>query len=345
MNMKKWTVMAILGLLLCGCQKQEESPVITTEQESVSRDVFAMDTFMQLTAYGEQAQEAVDAAADEIIRLDELLSTGKETSEVGLLNQNGEGVLSEDTAYLLERSMDLYEDTGGLFTIAIYPVMQEWGFTSGNYKVPEGDILESLLPLTDVNKIIYNEETKEIQFAMEGMQIDFGGIAKGYTSMRMEAVFEEYGIEHAMVNLGGNVQVIGTKPDGSLWKVGIESPDKEGYLGILSIQDKAVITSGGYERYFEEDGMHYHHIIDPTDGYPADNGLLSVTIVSEDGTLADALSTSLFIMGKEKAIAYWRVHQSEFDMILLTDAEELYVSEGISEVFSTERNVEIITRE
>lgn len=141
------------------------------------------------------------------------------------------------------------------------------------------------------------------------------------------------------------MQALGTKTDGSKWRVAVQSPDDtEDYLGILSVQDKAVITSGGYERYFEQDGKTYHHIIDPKTGYPAENGLTSVTIVSEDGTLADGLSTSLFIMGKEKAIEFWKAHSDEFDIIMLTDEGKLYVTEGIQDDFSTEMEMEIIKK-
>lgn len=342
---KKFLTLAavLLSISLCtGCGQKEE--VTEQTEEAVEQDLFAMDTFMHVTAYGEHAEEAVEAASDEIVRLDQLLSTGEEESEVALLNQNGESVLSEDTAYLLERSMELYESTDGVFDIAVYPLMEAWGFTSGNYSVPEDAVLAEALSLIDVNDISYNKETQEVSFAKEGMQIDFGGIAKGYTSSRIMDIYEELGVTSGMVNLGGNVQVLGTKPDGSYWKVGIESPDKEDYLGILSAMDCAVITSGGYERYFEKDGVTYHHIIDPATGYPANQGLISVTIISEDGTLADALSTSLFIMGKDKAIEYWRAHSEEFNVILLTDTEELYITEGIAENFSSEREYQVIEK-
>ena len=152
-------------------------------------------------------------------------------------------------------------------------------------------------------------------------------------------------VEAEMLPQQGNAQVFGTKPDGSLWRVAVQSPDSEDeYLGVLETKDKAIITSGGYERYFEKDGVTYHHIIDPSTGYPADNGLISVTIVSADGTLADGLSTSLFVMGKDKATDYWKAHSDEFDMILLTDDEKLYVSEGIKDSFTSDREFEIVEK-
>ena len=234
---------------------------------SSSRDIFAMDTYMTVTAYGPNAETAVDQAQQEIERLDALLSTGEETSEVAQINANGGGTLSEDTTYLLERSLDLYDSTNGVFDIAIYPIMDAWGFTTGNYTIPSDETIESLLPLTDANDILYDKDSASISFAKDGMKIDFGGIAKGYTSGRIADIYRECGVTSGLINLGGNVQVVGTKTDGSKWRVAVQSPEAEDdYLGILSTADRAVITSGGYERYFEQDGMKYHHIIDPSTG-------------------------------------------------------------------------------
>ena len=313
---------------------------------SSSRDIFAMDTYMTVTAYGPNAETAVDQAKQEIERLDALLSTGAETSEVAQINANGGGTLSEDTTYLLERSLDLYDSTNGVFDIAIYPLMDAWGFTTGNYTVPSDETIENLLPLTDANDIIYDKDKLSISFAKDGMKIDFGGIAKGYTSGRIADIYRECGVTSGLINLGGNVQVVGTKTDGSNWRVAVQSPETEDdYLGILSTADRAVITSGGYERYFEQDGVKYHHIIDPSTGHPANNGLVSVTIVSADGTLADGLSTSLFIMGKDKAAEYWRAHSDEFDTILEDEDGVLYVTEGIADDFTSDHETNIIRKD
>lgn len=326
-----------------GTASSKESIERTSQDNEASKDIFAMDTYMTVTAYGENAEAAVDAAQAEIERLDALLSTGDEDSEIAKLNADGSAELSEDAGYLTERALELYQKTDGAFDIAIYPVMEAWGFPTQNFQVPSQDTLDQLLPLTDAGNISYDKETKKISFGVEGMKIDLGGIAKGYTSSRIMDIYKDNGITSGLVNLGGNVQALGTKTDGTKWKIAVQSPDDtEDYLGILSVQDKAVITSGGYERYFEQDGVTYHHIIDPKTGYPAESGLVSVTIVSEDGTLADGLSTSLFIMGKEKAADFWREHKDDFDAILMSDDGTLYVTEGLENDFSTERTVEII---
>lgn len=312
------------------------------KNKTATKSIFAMDTYMEITAYGRNSEEAVEAAAKEIQRLDELLSTGSEESEVSQLNENKSQELSADTKYLLQRSSEIWEETQGAFDITVYPVMKAWGFDRKEFRVPSEDELQELLKLVDISLLDYDEKTNTLTLP-DKVEIDFGGIAKGYTSSRVAQIMREYGIESAKLNLGGNVQLVGAKLDGSAWRIAIKSPDDtRPYLGILSVMDKAVITSGGYERYFEEDGITYHHIIDPETGKPAQNGLVSVTIVCEDGTFADGLSTALYVLGKENAIAFWREHSEEFDAVLLDEDNHLYVTEGIAEDFSTESSVEVL---
>lgn len=325
--------------------ESEASGEAADKETEASKDLFAMDTYMTLTAYGEHAQEAVDKAAERVEALDALLSTGNENSEIHQLNQNGEATLSEEGGYLVERALELYKKTEGAFDIAIYPVMQAWGFPTQDYHVPDDDTLKEKLALADASKVNYDKDTRKIFFDQDGMEIDLGGIAKGYTSSQIMQIYQDCGVTSGLVNLGGNVQALGCKTDGSKWRVAIQSPDDtEEYLGILEIEDQAVITSGGYERYFEEDGVTYHHIIDPATGYPADSGLISVTIVSDDGTLADGLSTSLFIMGEEKAAQFWRENSDEFEAIMETSDGELYVTEGIADSLTTDMDVTVIEK-
>lgn len=372
MKKRKLLIALLCGALVClplaGCNnKNGASGTDSSVQSEVSEDageqnssdssqeytsdVFAMDTYMTLTAYGENAQEAVEAGIAEIQRLDDLLSTGKDTSEVAQINANGGGVLSEDTDYLVKRALDIYQSTNGAFDISIYPVMQLWGFTTGNFAVPSESDLAAKLALVDAGKIILSEENGQASISLpEGMEIDLGGIAKGYTSGRVMDVMKSYGIKSAVINLGGNAHVLGNKTDGSQWKVGIQDPeDENGYLGGVSVTDKAIITSGGYERYFvdEDTGVKYHHIIDPKTGYSANNGLISVTIVSADSTLADGLSTSLFVLGTEDAITYCEEHCAEdgFDAIMEDEDGKLYITDGIYDDFinmNNNKNIEKI---
>ena len=315
------------------------------EDKSESRDIFAMDTYMTLTAYGKNAKKALDAAVDEINNIEQLVSTGIDSSEVSQINKNGKGSVSETTGYLIKRSKEIYDSTNGVFDITIYPIMQAWGFPTENYRVPGKKELKKLRGLMGADHVLYDEKKQEVTLNKEGMKIDLGGIAKGYTSSKVMDIFKENGISSAVISLGGNVQTLNGKPDGSDWRVAVENPaDTGSYIGVLSIKDKAVITSGGYERYFKQDGKTYHHIIDPSTGYPAENGLVSVTIVSSDGTLADGLSTSLFIMGEEKAAEFWKAHSNEFEAIFATDDGTIYVTEGLKDSFTTDLDMKVITK-
>ena len=326
----------VCAMALTGCAgKKGTSENTASDEEPYSRDIFAMDTYMTVSAYGDAGEKAVDAAVKEINRLDALLSTGKASSEVSELNASNGGKLSADTNALMDAALDLYESTDHVFDITIYPVMKLWGFTDQNYKVPSDGDLKAALELVDASTLDYNQSKKTVDFTVKGTKIDFGGIAKGYTSATVAQLYRDLGVTSGLINLGGNVQTVGLKPDGSEWRIGIQHPEDENdMLGVVETHDKAVITSGGYERNFEEDGVVYHHIIDPSTGYPADSGLISVTIVSEDGTLADGLSTSLFIMGREKAAEYWKAHQKEFEFILCEDDGTLVVSNGLKEKFT-----------
>lgn len=338
----------VIGMTFSGCTQKAEETMVSKEemQEPVSQEVFAMDTYMTVTAYGENAEEAVEEAIAEIERLDELLTATTDGGEIYAVNHSGGGELSSDSMYLLERSEELYEATDGAFNITIFPVMDAWGFVSDEFAVPSADELQEKLALVDFEQLEIDQENSCVEMHKDGMAIDFGGIAKGYTSTRIADIFREHEIESGLINLGGNVHVVGSKTDGTKWKVGIQSPESdEEYLGVLAVSDCAVITSGGYERYFEEEGITYHHIIDPSTGYPAENGLISVTIISKDGTLADGLSTSLYIMGLDKAKEFWQKHSAEFDAILLTEEGELFVTEGIADDFSSDFEINVVERE
>lgn len=325
------------------------------QNQKCQKQLFAMDTYMEFTAYGKNNEKAVDAAIEEVQKLDAMLSAENSKSEVYALNEQGNLQATDDLAELILRGKEIYQETDGLFDDTIYPVMKLWGFPTGNYHVPTAAEVQKKLALVDGNKVeIQTRDSDEkgrdskekANFVTLGadQQIDFGGIAKGYTGQKLAELFQEYGVSSALVSLGGNIQAIGTKPDGSSWKVGIRDPKggQQDYIGVLSVENQAVVTSGGYERYFEEDGKTYIHIINPRTGYPADGDLLSVTIVSRDGTLADGMSTALYIMGYEKACQFWRQHREEFNVILVTDDGKIHISENLKENFQTECDLEMI---
>lgn len=337
----------VASMLLTGCgtasntkntgsasETQTTNSTTTSSTQPVSQEIFAMDTYMTVTAYGDNAQKGVTDAVAEIQRLDNLLSIGKEDSEIFKLNKSGCAALSDDTAVMVTKALDLYKSTGGAFDITVLPLMELWGFTTQEYYVPTEDEIQSTLQRVGADKLTWDESTKTLTLG-DKQEIDLGGIAKGFTSSRIMEIFKKDGVTCGMVSLGGNVHLLGTKQDGSAWRVGIQDPNNtDDMLGVLEANDCAVITSGAYERNFEKDGVTYHHIIDPATGKPSNSGLTSVTIVSKDGTLADGLSTSLFVMGKDKAIAYWKQHADEFDTILVDKDRNVYITEGIAGNFS-----------
>lgn len=320
----------------------------SSKKEPVKTNLFAMDTIMSFTLYGEKENctAASDALSGEIIRLEKLLSATDTSSEVYKLNQDGQLTnASDDTLFLIERAVETSNLTDGLFDISVYPLVELWGFPTDECHVPSDTDLHSKRNLIDYTKISVNKPTKSVSFEEKGMKITLGGIAKGYVSDRAVKILHENGVESALLSLGGNIVAVGEKPDGSLWQVAIAHPDGDGkLLGAVSVKNKCVISSGGYERYFEENGVNYHHILDPQTGYPAENGLTSVTIITEDGTMGDALSTALYVMGKENACDFWRRRSADFDMVLATSEGKILVSEGIADSFSCEDEFQIITR-
>lgn len=348
--MKKQMLKRLAGaiLLLLACVLIWQQYHKQAGERSCTEQLFAMDTVMTFTAYGKHSEEAVDAAIREVERLDALLSTGSTSSEITILNAAGGGQgLSDDTTELFQRGLEIYEDTDGAFDFTIYPLMQLWGFPTGEYHVPSAEELQEVLSLVEASKVELSEDGTNGVSLGEGQQVDFGGIAKGYTSERVMEIYEECGVTSGMVSLGGNVQVLGEKPDGSPWRVGIQDPEgaQGETLAVFEAADCAIVTSGGYERYFEEDGETYIHILDPKTGFPVKGDLASVSVISGDGTLADALSTALYIMGREKAVDYWRRHEGEFEMVLITFGGHICITEGISENFFTEREVTTVYRE
>ena len=297
--------------------------------ESESSELYTMDTVMSLTAYGSHAREALDSASAEIQRLDKLFSISSETGDIYRVNRDGEGDLSEDTRSLLASALEYGKDTNGIFDCTIEPVMEAWGFTTKNYRIPSDSELAELLSHVDASTVTLSGNHVTLP---EDVKLDLGGIAKGFTSARVMEVFKNSGVTSGIISLGGNVQTLGTKPDEKLWRVGIQDPnDLNAMFAVVEVSDEAVITSGAYQRYFEENGVHYHHIIDPRTGYPAESGLTSVTIISPDGTLADALSTSLFIMGPDDASAFWQNHRDKFEAIMMTENGEVLVTSGLAD--------------
>lgn len=335
---------ALTAGLFAGCSKKEEKAKEAEASQKAAADVFAMDTYMSVTAYGSKSQKAVKKAEEEIKRLDSMWSTGKKNSEINRLNQKKELKVSDETVSLLKRASAVWEETDGVFDITVYPLMKLWGFPTKQYQVPkDSEIQEILSSGIGMGHVKIGKDGNTVKLGSK-TEIDLGGIAKGYTSQKISKIFKEYGVKSGVVSLGGNVQTIGKKTDGQYWKVGIQSPNESmDMVGTYQSADEAVITSGGYERYFEKNGKVYHHILDPETGRPSQKDLISVTVISEDGTLADALSTTLFIMGKDKALDFWKKNSDRFNVILVDKDSKIYISQGIEGRFTSEYPFQVIS--
>lgn len=323
--MKKYFISAMLSalLFLTGCSA-ESSP------EPVQGTFFAMDTVMDFTIYGESG--LIDQSESLIASLESLVSVTDEHSDIYAIDHTGSGSLSGNAAELMAQALELCRRTNGALDLSVYPIVRAWGFTTGSYQVPDEAEIQALLPLVDYRKIQYDAATGTVTLP-EGMEIDLGSVAKGYAGQLAAQMLREHGVQSALLNLGGNVQTVGTKPDGSPWQIGIKDPQGEDAMMVLSVEDQAVVTSGGYERYFEQDGQTYWHIMDPSTGHPADSGLISVTIVGDEGVVCDGLSTALFVMGLEKAADLW-AQSGDFEAVFVTASGEVYITEGLRDRFA-----------
>lgn len=324
---KKILAAALTAALLTGCNNA------VTEDSYVSGFI-AMDTYISAAVYGEGGENAVRAAKNEILRLEALFSVTDASSDVSKINSSeGRGAeVSRETSELIGFALEMCEKSGGSLDITMYPVVREWGFTTGKYKIPDKGTLAGLLDKVDYSSVSVDGDVVTVP---QDVMIDLGAVAKGYAGDRAIQALKENGITSGLVNLGGNVQVIGGKPDGTDWSIGVQDPFGEGYFCVLNVRDKAVVTSGNYERYFEEEGVRYWHIIDPADGFPADNGIVSATVIGDSGAFCDALSTAIFVMGKEKAEKLWR-ENGGFEMILVMENGAVAISEGAREMIKGE---------
>ena len=315
--------------------------------EMYSTAVFAMDTVMNLTFYTENTKDHSDAVQREMVdtinALQSALAVTDESSDVYEVNHSsGTPVQTEpSTADILAEAQSLCEITGGALDITAYPAVQAWGFTTGEYRIPESSELDRLADSIDYSKL--SVDLSELTVSLPaGMALDTGAVAKGYAGDRLKEILTEGGITSALLDLGqSSIQTVGEKPDGSPWRVGIQDPYGESYLGVLELRDQAMGTSGSYQRFFEEEGTRYCHIIDPDTAAPARSGLASVTVVGNSCMMCDGLSTALFVMGLEEGSLFWREHpELNFDVLFITEEGQLYLTQGLSEAFSLAKGYE-----
>ena len=318
----------ICSVLLTGCSKSLQS-------QSASRTELVMSTVVTITLYGEQAQEGVNAAFQKAKDLEKILSSQNEKSELHKVNQSAydhEVEVSDALFTVAQRSLQYCKETDGALDCTIGKINDLWAFGTGNAKLPDEEEITPLLVDKGYEQVQLDEEKRTIRFLNPNIQLDFGATAKGFAADEIKNMLvEEYGITCGIINLGGNIITIGAKYDGQPWGIGITDPnDTTRAVSTEYLTNATAVTSGNYERYFIEDGVRYHHILDPKTGYSANNGLISTTIITENSMLADALSTATYVMGLEKAYAYIE-SLDDVEAIFITDDGTVVKTSGITD--------------
>lgn len=316
-----------LGLSACGETRLSQS------------EIFAMDTVMTLTAYGKNGEAGLRAAESVITSMNDMLDPELSTSTVYAINNAGgqDVVVSSQVAKMISCAQTVYQQSGGALDLTIYPLSKLWGFVDQKYYKPtEEEIAEALSRLCFDQLVLTaypSTGSYSLSLPMKG-ELSFAAVAKGCAADNAIDAMRQAGVTSGIISLGGNVQTLGLRPDGSLWRVGVEDPNTPGtWLGVITVGETAVVTSGSYQRFFTQGRYTYHHLLNPATGHPTNNNLLSVTVICEDGTMADCLSTALFIMGESKALNYWRTYGG-FDMILVTGDDRIICTKGLIEQFT-----------
>jgi len=276
-----------LVLTLCGCQNKE----------LYKDNRVMMGTFVEVISPDPRAPQIVFA---EIKKIEDLVSKYSPNSEISRLNKTGELEASPDTFYLIQKAGEFWQASDGAFDITVGPLMDLWGFTDKNYQVPDDKDIKKTLDLVGFDKISFDNSKNMVKFNVSGMKVDLGGIAKGYAVDKAVNKLIAEGIKSCLINAGGQVICLGDK-FGKPWRVMIKNPLGEAPSSyLLEIKNMSISTSGDYEQFFLKDNKRYSHIMDPKTGYPVQNNIASVTVIARDGVTSDALSTSIFVLGKEK---------------------------------------------
>lgn len=294
---------------------------------------YAMGSAVQQTVYGRGGEQAAQAANAAIVQLEDKISWRVEGSDVQRLNESA-GTdfipIGEDTWDVLRTALDVCQASGGAFDVTIAPLSWLWDFDSDPH-LPQRETIESLLPTVDYENVsLQNDGTAALQ--THSTALDLGAVGKGAACDAAVEAYRQQGVKGAVVAVGGSVGVWGKKPGGQPWKVALRDPDSDGSLGTISIDQGFLSTSGSYEKQFTQDGKTYHHILDPATGYPAESGLVSVTVWSDSGALSDALSTACFVLGLSDSLPL--LEEFGCQGIFITEGREIYVTEGLRDRFA-----------
>lgn len=337
----KWNIGRALGFLavvlvvafFCGrlyIQSKEQKPLTSTE--------YAMGTYVQQTVYGANKEDAAKGAANAVQSLENLISWRVETSDVARLNDAAGTdwiAIEPETADLLARALDVAERSNGAFDPTILPVSSLWDFGGENQHLPSQAEIEEYRGFVGYHNLRVDLDAAQASLKIHGAALDLGGIGKGAACDAAVQAYEEAGAQAGIIAVGGSIGVYGDKPDGSLWRLAVRDPnssdDQAGEMGLLDLASGYVSTSGSYEKTFTENGKTYHHLLDPRTGYPAESGLVSVTVTSNSGALSDALATAVFVLGEEKGMALLEEYGA--GGILITQDNHVIVSDSLKDAF------------
>lgn len=341
MKKKKIIIISILILIL----------VITfiyfrsDDSESVPQHTsnsFIMDTFIQMRVYGENARDIIDESFQRIRDIENKMSVNIEESYIYQINKNA-GIspvaVDEETFLVIEKAIEYAELSDGRFDPSIGPLIKLWGFGTADASVPDNNELNTALNKVDYRLIELNENEKTVFLQEEGMSLDLGGIAKGYAADVVKDIVNQHGVQSAYIDIGGNIFVIGNKVDNTPWNIGIQDPrrNRGNVMASIKFSDKTIVTSGNYERYFIEDGRSYHHILDTETGYPADSGIISSSIISDNSMRADALSTIVFMLEPEESMELIESIEG-VEAMLIKENLGIIISSGIKDKVKLEDN-------
>lgn len=333
-NAKKLTIV-LGGVLLVLILIIALFPLLDGAQQKHEVTTYSMGSYVQQTVYGDNREEAAVEAADAVQALENMISWRVTDSEILELNseagQNWMSV-SDETLSILSVAQDVAEKSGGAFDVTIAPVSRLWDFDNERNEVPDAEMIAAMLENVGYKDLRLDTETGTASLKYYGNAVDLGAVGKGAACDAAVQVYAESGVSAAIVSVGGSVGVYGTKPYGTMWNVAVRDPQSTGTLGSLSIKSGFLSTSGSYEKCFIEDGKTYHHLLDPKTGYPAESGLVSVTVLSSGGALSDALSTACFVLGLEDSLTLLESYDAEG--IFIDENNVITVTGGLKEYFS-----------